>query len=98
MARFSFQFRLDPELRQEALEGLRAALPAAVVVAPKTNTVVAVEWPESSPDADLAALRRDFGDSWEIHPSVQAEIGPPKLNVRSLASRLKRAGREPGSV
>lgn len=98
MARFSFHFRFDPELRQEALEGLRTALPAAVVVTPKTNTVVAVEWPESGPDADLAALRRDFGDTWEIHPSVQAEIGPPKLNVRALASRLKRASREPGSA
>jgi len=98
MPRFTFLFRLDPELRQEALEGLRAALPAAVVVTPKTNTAVAVEWPESGPAADLAALRRDFGDSWEVHPSVQAEIGPPKLNLRLHVSRSKRAGREPGSL
>ena len=97
MRRFTFQFRADPELRQAALEGLRAALPAAVVVTPKTNTAVAVEWPESDPAADLATLRRDFGASWEVHPSVQAEIGPPKLNLGSSASRLKRAGREPGS-
>lgn len=98
MPRFTFLFRLGSEHRQEAIEGLRAALPAAVVITPKTSTAVAVEWPESGPAADLAALRRDFGDCWEVHPSVHAEIGPPKLSLRSHTSRSKRARREPGSA
>lgn len=87
MPSFVFCFRPDPSLRPAAMESLRARLPAGAAITPKTQTVVAVDVPETVVIGKLEDMRREFGEAWDIYAPTYAEIQPPRLNLAAFRKK-----------
>lgn len=90
MPSFVFCFRHDPSLRPDAMEGLRARLPAGAAITQKTQTVVAVDVPDTVAAVKLEDMQREFGEGWDVHAPVYAEARPPRMNLAALRKKAPR--------